>query len=116
MTFGIYLCHFVFVQMGYDLFALLLPSGDSCHNTHYLHGCNSLSHQLPGGQRDVCMQMDQKICGVKNNGFKTQGVTVSSWLIISFKFFIYLLSVDNQLFTMIDLFINSSSFCHRIFQ
>jgi hypothetical protein len=24
----------------------------------------------------------------KNNGFKTQGVTVSSWLIISFKFFI----------------------------
>ena len=53
---------------------------------------------------------------VKNNGFKTQGVTVSCWLIISFKFFIYLLSVDNQLFTMIDLFINSSSFCHRIFQ
>ena len=46
----------------------------------------------------------------KNNGFKTQGVTVSSWLIISFKFFIYLLSVDNQLFTMIDLFINSSSY------
>ena len=52
----------------------------------------------------------------KNNGFKTQGVTVSSWLIISFKFFIYLLSVDNQLFTMIDLFITPTSFCHRIFQ
>mgnify|MGYP000868498309 FL=1 len=27
MTFGIYLCHFVFVQMGYDLFAALLPEG-----------------------------------------------------------------------------------------
>ncbi len=27
MTFGIYLCHFVFVQMGYDLFASLLPQG-----------------------------------------------------------------------------------------
>lgn len=25
MTFGIYLCHFVFVQMGYDLYASLLP-------------------------------------------------------------------------------------------
>lgn len=27
MTFGIYLCHFVFVQMGYDLFTSLLPQG-----------------------------------------------------------------------------------------
>lgn len=25
MTFGIYLCHFIFVQMGYDLYAALLP-------------------------------------------------------------------------------------------
>lgn len=27
MTFGIYLCHFVFVQMGYDLYDRLLPEG-----------------------------------------------------------------------------------------
>ena len=27
MTFGIYLCHFVFVQMGYDLYLHLLPGG-----------------------------------------------------------------------------------------
>jgi surface polysaccharide O-acyltransferase-like enzyme len=25
MTFGIYLCHFVFVQMGYDLYSRILP-------------------------------------------------------------------------------------------
>ena len=25
MTFGIYLCHFVFVQMGYDLYSHILP-------------------------------------------------------------------------------------------
>ena len=27
MTFGIYLCHFVFVQIGYDMFAAWLPKG-----------------------------------------------------------------------------------------
>lgn len=26
MTFGIYLCHFVFVQMGYDLYEHILPN------------------------------------------------------------------------------------------
>ena len=27
MTFGIYLCHFVIVQMGYDLYEAVLPQG-----------------------------------------------------------------------------------------
>ena len=27
MTFGIYLCHFIFVQMGYDLYSRILPEG-----------------------------------------------------------------------------------------
>ena len=36
-----------------------------------------------------------------------------SYFLETFTEYPYLLSVDNQLFTMIDLFINSSSFCHR---